>query len=399
MARFTTTLSIGLALAVVLAAGMVGWRVISFTSPVPDSRYADPAIGTAFYAAVNDVLSGTNSRALADVVTSDFVNHSDGATSGELAEQLDAFGASFPGTQLQVMGIEPTANNLVVSLVPIALAPVKVADLTLSTQPFDGGYDVLRLRDGKVAERWSGTLPALSVTTFPDASLATHGSANMAIQLVRTELPEGAELSWNPGRSTVLLVEACAVTVRLDWNQLGMPENQTVTVSEGEAFAIASNTKVRMESAQDVQATVLIYSTWKVRPTDLPAPSYSNGATSRLLWTSNLPVSLVGGWTVSFAKMQLPMRVDVMLDGGGAMEVLLCSESTAVQVVTGNGLVESLSADLTAIDQSNAAVLGDGSAAHVTGADSIELHANAEAGETVWLITISPAHTLAPPVS
>ncbi len=396
MTRFTTTLSIGLTLAIALAAGMVGWRVFSFSPPVSDSSYADPAVGTAFYAAVNDVLSGTNSSALAAIVTSDFVNHSDGATSGELSEQLAAFGTSFPGTQLQVMGMEPTANNLVVSLAQITLPSVKVADLTLSAQPFDGGYEMLRLRNGKVAERWSGTLPALAVTTFPEASLETHDSANMTVQLIRTELPDGAELSWKPGRSNVLLVETGAITVRLDWNRQGAPENQVVTVSAGEVLPISSNTKVRIEPALSEPATVLIYSTWKVQPTDLPTSSHSIGATSRLLWTSNLPVSLNGGWTVSFATMQLPRRVDVTLNGGSAMEVLLCAESAAVQVVTGNGLVESLSADLTSIDQSNVVVLEAGSAAHVTGADSIELQSGADAGETVWLITIAPIGSQTP---
>lgn len=86
--------------------------------------------------------------------------------------------------------------------------------------------------------------------------------------------------------------------------------------------------------------------------------------------------------------MQRPRRVGVTLDGGSAMEVLLCAESVAVQVVAGNGLVESLSAALASIDGSNAFVLEAGSAADIHGDDSIELQAAAEAGATAWLITI-----------
>lgn len=399
MTRLTTATSIGLALAIALVAGMVGWRVFSFSPPVSDASSADPTVGTAFYAAMNDVLSGANKTALDDVVTSDFVNHVDDATAGELAEQLTALGGSFPGTRMQVTGMEPSANSLVVSLAPIALAPVKVAGLEFSAQPIDAGYEVLRLRGGKVAERWSEETPALSATTFHDATVTTRGSASMAIRLDRTELPKGSELSWKPGRSSVLMVETGSVTVRLNGKQDRELQHHVVTVNAGEILPIRSTMTVHLESADSDPATVLIFSTWKVTPTDVPSPKHTQGVTSRLLWMSNLPVSSDGGWTVAFGKAQLPQGVDVTLGGSEAMEVLLCAETTSVQVVTGDGWVETLNSDLTAIDRSNATVLDPARAAHVTNADSVGLRTVAEGGETVWLITISPAGTQATPAT
>ncbi len=397
MSRFTTALSIGLALAIVLAAGMVGWRITSFAPTQPELDYADPAVGTAFYAALNAVLSGANHGALDEVVTWDFVDHSDGSTADDLTGRLTAFGASFPGTQLEVLGIDPSANSLVVSLAPVSLDPVTVGGLTLSTQPFDGGYDVLRIRNGKVAERWSNGVPALSATTFAGASLATRGSASMAIRLDRTELPVGAELSWEPGRSNVLMVETGAITVRQDWNQGQELQHEVVTIRAGDAFPIPSNMKVRIEPAVSEPASVLIFATWKVQPTDVPAPIHSRGAASKLLWVSNLPVPPAAGWTVAFGNVSIPQYVNVTLNGGAAMEVLLCTDASAMQVVTGDGSIESLHADLTSIDRSSSATLDDGSAAHVTGATSIELQATADTPGLLWLISISPTNAVATP--
>jgi hypothetical protein len=269
----------------------------------------------------------------------------------------------------------------------------------LSTQPFDGGYEVLRIHNGKVAERWAAELPALSATTFPAASFSASASTSMAIRLDRTELPNGSELKWQPGRTAVLMVESGSVRAHLTWAYQGEAQKEAKNVHAGEALLISSEKKVRLERAVDETARLLIFSMRRVTPTEAPAPVHSGGATSRLLWTSNLPLAQAGRWSAAFGNVLLPELADITFHGIGAMEVLICTETAETQMLADGGVIESFTADLTAIERAPAALLHSGSAAHLRDADSIGLRTDPGAAGAVWLITISPERPVATPTA
>jgi hypothetical protein len=157
MQRVTQAALIGLTIAIVLTVGSLVWRAVSFDQHMPVLEAVDPAIGHAFYDGINQVLAGTSTDALEAVVSPGFVDHG-GDRHGDrsatkLVEELSAFRQSFPNTRVVVNGIESATGTLVASIAPVEPSGALVAGLPLTMKPLAGGYEVLRVQNGRVTER------------------------------------------------------------------------------------------------------------------------------------------------------------------------------------------------------------------------------------------------------
>lgn len=402
MQRFIFATLLGLTLIIGMTVGGMAWRTATFERSALDIATADPAIGIAFYVGIDQVLTDGDTSALEDAVTGDFVDHpGDGATSqsiDELTGRLAAFATTFPGARFEVTEIVATGGNLVATIAPVTPPPVTVAGMSMTTQPISGGYDVLRIRNGKVAERWSAGLPALSTASFPAASFSLDSTTNLAIQMTQTELPGDSEVIWHSGRTAVVMVESGTIRVNRSWAQGHEGQNDTVTVQAGGALLISPRMAARLRSANADSARLLTFSIWRVAPVEMPTHTYSGNASSQLLWTSNLPLAQSGKWSVEFGRVQIPERTDVTFQGADEMEVLLCSESSTVQAGAFDGVIESFTTDLTKIEQARKLRLDSDSASHIVEASSIELATDPDAGGIVWVIAISPGGAPATPI-
>ena len=163
MNRLVVAALAGLTLAIGLTMASLAWRVISFDPPISTLEAADPTIGYAFYDGIDQVLAGQPADALEQVVSGGFVDHGSGSDDGQsvdqLVDELIAFRQSFPGTRLVVDGIETASGTLIASIAPVRPSGATVAGLPLTMEPIAGGYEVLRVRNGQVTERWSSGLP------------------------------------------------------------------------------------------------------------------------------------------------------------------------------------------------------------------------------------------------
>lgn len=402
MQRIVFAALVGLSLAIGLTVGTVAWRTASFDRTLPDLGVADPSAGHAFYAGIDQVLAGGDPSALKQAVTGDFVDHvGDGETdrsADELIEDLTAFGASFPGTQIQVTDMQASASSLVAAIAPIAPKPVPVAGMTLTAQASNGGYEVLRIRNGKVSERWTAGLPEISTTTFEAASFTTSATANVATRLDRIVLPRGSSYVHRFGGPAMLVVEQGAVRFGMDFiNSANEPEQRMDTLAEGSAVGVKPGARIRLEADGNDPTQLLLYSTQRAMPVDAPSPTLTGGAASSMLWTSNLPVAEHGAWQVAIGNVRLPGGQGVDLEAPEGTMLLLCSEGGAVQVMAEGGDVETLDASFTAAGEGNASTIDAGAVASVSEAGRVSLRSAPDTAETVWLITIVPDDVPATP--
>lgn len=394
---------VGLTIAIGLTVGALAWQTTTFERDLPETKAADPAIGYAFYAGIDRLLQDGDASALEETVTGDFVDHrGDSETPGTietLTERLTAFATSFPGARIDVTGIQESGSALVVTIAPITVPPVDVAGMSMTTPPIRGGYDVLKIHNGKVAERWSAGLPDIATASFPAASLSVSSSTNMATQVMRTELPGDVELTWRSGRTAVLMVESGAVRVNRSWMQAHAAKDDTVIVQAGEILLISPNMAARLRSANGDAVRLLTFAMWRVTPVEMAASGFSGKASTRLLWTGNLSLSTADRWSVSFGRVQLPASTNISFDGLEAQEVLLCAETSEWHVTALDGVVEAYAADLTRIERAPTRQVDPAAAAHVVGASSIEIESDPDAGGAIWLITIAPEERSATPVA
>lgn len=395
---------IGLSLAIGLTAGAVAWRAATLDRTTPDVGTADPAAGYAFYDGIDQILAGKSPAALVAAVSDDFIDHTGDDTTtrsrDDLIAQLTAFGASFPGTQIQVTDMQASASSLVAAIAPIAPRSQPVAGMNLTVEPSHGGYEVLRVRNGKVSERWTTGLPEATATSFDQATFATAATTNVESRLERIALPPGGTLAGALYGSALLLVEDGMVRLRMEYrDNAGEPQASATVLGPGSATAAVSGARIQLEGEGDAPAHLLLYSARRVAPVDLPSPVLSKGSTSTLLWMNNLPLAEHGQWQTTVGSLQLPANGAVDLGVTPGTKLLVCSTGGPLQVLVHDGELWTLNSSFVPTEVGNASPIEAGTAANVTDATSISLREAPGEHGTVWLIAIAPKGQEATPVA
>jgi hypothetical protein len=387
------TVLIALVIAIGLTAGSLAWRVASAPRMAPDFEATDPAIGYAFYQALDDVLATGDRSALDRVVSGGFIDHiGDQETStGKLVDQLKTFHASFPDTQFQVREIQSAEGTLVASIEPVRLTGPLLGGMQISTNPMAGGYEVLRVRHGKITDRWAGGLPDVQLASFTDAGLQVGSSFSNMVRLEQIELPEDTSFTWRAFGQRVLLVTQGTVQLDSRWiGSQGEAMHDSQTINAGQAVLSPSGTTVTVREVGQTPARtlILLLTVQQVTPTDSTLIERGPGTKLDLLWQSNLSTLPMGSWSLSFARLSLPPETTAELTSDSSTTVLLSSENDSARISTDTGSISTLDANYVPADAGMGTSLAAGTAALVEETDSVEIASAGSDPATVWLIRI-----------
>lgn len=391
MQRTMQTVLIALVIAIGLTAGSLAWRVASAPRMAPDLDTTDPAIGYAFYDALDAVLATGDRSALDSIVTDGFIDHiGDQETSTSwLVDQLMSFRASFPDTRIRVQEIQSAQGSLVASIAPVQLAGDVLDGMRISSNPIAGGYEVLRVRNGKITDRWAGGLPDVQLASFTDAGLQVGSSFGTTVRLEHIKLPEDGSFTWRAFGQRVLLVTQGTVQLDSRWiGSQGEAMHDSQTIDAGQAILSPSGTTVTVRDVGQTPAGafVLLLTMQKVSPTDSTMIELGPDTKLELLWQSNLSTLPAGSWSLSFARLTVPPEVTARLTNDAPTTVLLSTETDSARISTDTGTISTLDTNYVPADAGMGTSLATGTAALVEETDSVEIASAGSAPATVWLI-------------
>jgi hypothetical protein len=386
-------------IAVCSAVGVFVWRTVSPERTISDINTADPAVGFAFYAALEAMLNGGETAPLHAIVTNDFVDHDGtaGTTLGfdELTSELSTIGASFPHARIFVESIDPSGDSLIARLSPATLAGASVAELTIAPIQIAGGVEVLRIRHGRVSERWATRLPPVQATTFATGSTTSYTGGPTDAWLYRMEVPPGGALEWVSGPLSAVMVEAGTLSLKTSKeDDLGTLESDTAPVPAGEATLLAHDARVRFQSGDTSDVQVLLLDARSSDGQQFTPFKRMGGATSKLLWHTEKPFQPDGPWRLEIGRLELPAGMEIGLANPSGVETVLGIERAPVHLSIADGTITHLETSYSLgplnpsgiVDASTAAQLTDTSAMQVRGSGSI--------ASSIWVMTFGPMSSL-----
>ena len=152
-----------LVVAIIMTVGSLAWQATGFDRTTISAGTVDPTIGYAFYDALDQVMATGDSTALDAIMADGFVDHTDTGdhSADDLIAQLTAFGQRFPEARLSVGDITAAPETLIVEVGAFSPAGATLAGVPVGTDPQAPRFEMLRIRNGMVAERWSGALPGI----------------------------------------------------------------------------------------------------------------------------------------------------------------------------------------------------------------------------------------------
>jgi hypothetical protein len=386
---------VGLSIAIALVSGSIAWQAVSLDSAGTVVEGADPAAGAAFYEELNGALAGDSDDKLRAVVTDDFVDHRGDEKSdrpaGMLIDQLTALGRTFPGMQLDVASIQPSGDDLIVDVVPVTSEPGEVAGLMLAPAQWTGGIEVLRVRRGKVSDRWASTLPSLSTTTFQNAAHSFFTQADLAARLYRIELLPGSAMDWIADELSLAMVESGSLAMTVEKpDELETPVTETTTVGEGTAVSIPTKAKFRLRSTSIDGATLLLFAAHDASAV-IPWPfRLEGGARSELLWNSPAPFALMESARVQVGRIELPENMEIALTPASEMEIVAGIQDGPMKVMSQGGAILQRNEKYAIVPVDAPLELASGGAVQISQASGVDLGTPAETSASIWLVTIGP---------
>jgi predicted ester cyclase len=162
-----------------------------------------------FYDAVNDVLRTGDAAPLADVVAADFVAHDAFAGTAQgragFAQQLLALRAVHPALQLAVEDVLLDGDRAIARLsAPGADRGAFLAIPLAGDAAAWEATDLLRLADGKVAERWGIGDPTARLQPLGSTPIEAPRTAEAGLALARFTVAPGASAIGSRDRAPVL---------------------------------------------------------------------------------------------------------------------------------------------------------------------------------------------------
>ena len=306
----------------------------------------------------------------------------------QLVDELIAFRQSFPGTRLVVNGVEAAAGTLVVSI-HHATAGATIAGLPLTMEASAGGYEVLRVRNGEVSERWSGGLPDIQAQSFDDASFTMGATSGSSIRLDRIELPASGMITLPLQGQSVVMVESGQLRILRRWmDSNGDAHSDELRLDTGQVAALPAGAQIKLEPDSDNTVRLLRFSMQHVMVGAPTPPTVTEGATTELLWLSNTSALASGKWIVSTGQIHLPAGAGSTLGMPEGSRLLLCSDDGSAVLSTNKGEVFELDKQFWPSSLGSAGSIESGKAASVEGGESLDLRS--ESGATVGILAITP---------
>jgi hypothetical protein len=352
-----------------------------------------------FYAALNVALSGGPGDELNALLSPIFVDHASdtGETreTGAFLEDVRAAGSSGQGARIEVLGIEPAGNSLVVNVRPARAETVSVAGMSIAQAPAGPHLEVLRVDRGKIVDRWAPDFSWIDVSTLDERAPKISSSAGIATTLVRIALDGSREQSWKALGIGLVLVEQGSVLLEIN-DRFGA---STVRQWEsGEFASVPSGAQARLRSADGTPASVLVYLATHVGASDIPLPvqwgnSASLAGARTVLWSGQL---LWQGTDISHQPVRIVLPVGAAVELTPPMDaaLLLAGDGGAVQVSSAGGSVEVLGDDRWPQTVEGVVQLDADRAASISGGDGVMVRnmADSRVSLLVMVIEESMAH-------
>jgi hypothetical protein len=381
------------------AVGVFAWRTVSPDRTLPGIDTADPAVGYAFYSALEAALNGGETAPLHAVVTNDFVDH-DGATGAtlgfdELTSELSAFGATFPRATMSVESIETSGDSLIVRLSPMTLTGALVAKLTIAPIQIASRVEVLHIRHGRVSERWASQSQPLQATTFASGSTTSYVGGPTDAWLYRMKVPPGGALDWVSGPRSAVMVEAGTLSLKSSQDdELGTMVSETTPIQAGEALLLSPNARVRFQSDDLGDVQVLLLDLRTTGETPFTPFKRLGGATIRLLWHTERPIQLEDSWRLEIGRLALPAGLELGLANPAGFEIVLGVEQLPIYLSNDDGTISHLEATYSLGPLNPPGVVDDGTAAQLTGVSAVQVRGSGSTASTIWVMTFGPTQSL-----
>jgi predicted ester cyclase len=197
---------------------------IGLTLAAPTPRVApsngSPLVLDAFVAALNDALRTGDDGPLRAATAPGFVDH--GPMPGAetdldgLMDSLHALRATYPGLRLSVEEQRVAGDRIFARVAARGQRRPSFLGLTLPPEAAAWStLELLRIEDGKIAERWNDAGPVDLYQPLTGRPLEVHLGGREVVTLARLTLSADASISWLPlSGPALVVVERGAVAVR-----------------------------------------------------------------------------------------------------------------------------------------------------------------------------------------
>jgi hypothetical protein len=206
----------GLVIGNLSALDPVGQRV----DAIPPASSGTSRTAVSFYSAIDMLLSTGDASSLRNTVHPDFIDHSPLSPEPGNIETLEAWllsiRASSPDLRFTVTEVIAQNDLIAVDLEQTSVPDVTIAGLPVTVPQATGGYELLRVENGLVSERWAS--PALPGQIDP--SVASLGGIDDSgwirePRIERLTFASQSRMEMIDHKGTVLIVESGSLNLRV----------------------------------------------------------------------------------------------------------------------------------------------------------------------------------------
>jgi quercetin dioxygenase-like cupin family protein len=394
-----------IAIMLMLLTGIVLGQVYSLGStrslmaPVsyPDSR--DTA--QRFYDAMNAGLESGDTTTLRSILHPDFADHAPlnvaPRTAQDLEDTLMALGQAYPGLRLATSGMVTHGPVVASQLTRIGVqhGTVEGIPLELTTPP--AGYDVLRIENGRVIERWASLAfphpPRVEAVASLDPLAPGISPRTPKLERLTLEPYTGYEVDSHGG--TIITVTSGMLNAHVT---ASTEQSPAVTLAARNSLAIPAHSQFQIKNADLAPATMLVLTIPPFDPGDIrkddPAfsarPESLPAGISRELLMNGMSIS-PGQYllAVTMLQMVIPAGTAIANHRVAESEMLLAIDG-AIEVSVQEGALTLMSGPETTSNQSGALALSAGDGIAVPAGAELAWRAIGNEPAFVVLVTVAP---------
>jgi mannose-6-phosphate isomerase-like protein (cupin superfamily) len=391
-----------IALVLMLATGLTIGSLGALERPEPAagtialSSEAASRTATAFYQAIDLALETGDLSGLRMTVHPDYVDHAqvlEGA--GELKSLetwLLALREALPGSRLKVSEVAARDDLVAVDLELTGEPVSTLAGLAVRLPTFAGGYELLRIEDARVIERWaSPALPGLLEPSIANLDELPVSGWIREPRIERIELGQGSSLEVPSHEGTVLIVESGSPQLKIASS--GTARGRSERLERGAVRTVEPNASFTIWTSGPVGANLVAVSVIRFEePAYIPPPSGDvtthGDATRRLLASGATIRPDHGPYRLEVGHAVAAPGTSMEMHKVHEVELLFVIEGT-VAVTIDRGWVFSVSERSGLGTENNAATVGAGQAISAGIGADLSYAVTGQHPAEFWLVTIT----------
>ncbi len=408
MTRYSTGLAIALALLTGLVAGLLGRVGNLVPEPVPAWESRAQQVGRAYYDAVDHLLQTGDPGSLTELLGADFRNQAAANEFPIAAEGLvleyQSLRSSYPGVRQTISDLSGSGSLVIASVTTHgpedgAFAGVEVE----AVLPFEH-QEILRIRDGRVIERWTDGTASPHLMTMASIE-ATSMSGAPEMRLFRFGL--FAEEKIYARSDVILIVMSGALKVdqhgreqsmvhryRTSPQQQGGIESRIVSdaieLQAGDVLIAPAGAEIELRNGSAEPAEFMAISSSFGRPGGMELANGTAAVTRTLIARGFSLRPETTRYDVHIGQATISAGTSLIHTGIEHGGEFVLPVSGSVDLEAAGGLVWTVDASQRPLAQERALFSPlEGSA--VQGADEVRFTASAEHPATFWLVTFTPA--------